>query len=204
MRFIRSVPLQLLSFLLALGVTSAPQAIAITPSPLSPYEDVSSGLARLGETAAQDRAVEMAVHAFTAGDYAFAVDAWEALAGHQATAHYYLGVAYATGKGVPADWHHALVLWREAAEMGSIDAQYNLGLVYYEGQGVRRDIAQASHWWEMAALRGDPAAQFQLGALLYDVGDGAEIPSDTITWWRQSARQGFEPAIKALEILNVP
>ncbi|MGN0918476.1 MAG: tetratricopeptide repeat protein, partial [Oxalobacter sp.] len=51
-------------------------------------------------------------------------------------AQYYLGKAYATGKGVRKDQERAVEWYRKAAENGNADAQNNLGAAYANGHGV--------------------------------------------------------------------
>ena len=52
-----------------------------------------------------------------------------------------------------------VVLIREAAERGEVDALYALGLVYAEGRGVPIDLAQAHYWLSLAIAQGDRDAE---------------------------------------------
>ncbi|MGB7372001.1 SPOR domain-containing protein [Erythrobacter sp.] len=63
------------------------------------------------------------------------------------------------GRDVDADFERALNLYRQAAEMGHVEAQANYGLLLYK-QGR---AGEAMPLIEAAAGRGDPRAQYILG-----------------------------------------
>ena len=101
------------------------------------------------------------------------------------------------------DREGAIELWRTAGDQGHIESQYNLGLVYSQGYGVAKNAAVAAKWWNKAAENGNPAAQFNLG-LMYAEGQGVDQNLQlAVAWWRKSANQGFEHAIRALEVLRM-
>ncbi len=57
--------------------------------------------------------------AFSRGDYAAALREWRPLAEQgYAGAQFYLGVMYATGRGLPQDYAEAVKWYRKAAEQG--------------------------------------------------------------------------------------
>jgi len=71
------------------------------------------------------------------GDYPSALMSWRPLAEQgNAEAQNQLGVAYADGKGVPADYAESVKWFRLAAEQGLAVAQGNLGWMYQIGRGV--------------------------------------------------------------------
>ncbi|EJK52429.1 hypothetical protein THAOC_28291, partial [Thalassiosira oceanica] len=68
---------------------------------------------------------------------------------------HFLGDQYNHGdSGLEKDVPRAIELWKEAADLGSVDACYNLGNSYLDGSGVARDEARAVHYLEVAACRG--------------------------------------------------
>ena len=172
-------------------------------------------VARLGDTGRQDvthlgtagnteRVFLDGVVAYQNGDYARAAKLWYGPAeqGH-ALAQFNLGVAYATGQGVDLNYVHAARWWEAAGYQGHTAAQYNLGLLYSRGQGVEKSVAKARMWWYLAAMSGgDPAAQFHLGALAATGEGEAQDLSEAAWWWTRSAAQGYEHAVKGLEILK--
>jgi len=58
----------------------------------------------------------------------------------------YMGVMYATGRGVPQNFTQAAIFYRRAADQGHTGAQYMLGLLYDKGQGVPQDVIEAEKW----------------------------------------------------------
>jgi hypothetical protein len=75
--------------------------------------------------------------AYKSKDYASALREWEPLAkqGH-ATAQYYLGYLYESGKGVPQDYKTTLKWYNSAIEQGNSLAQTRLGYLYYQVSNV--------------------------------------------------------------------
>lgn len=175
-------------------------AMSKEPSAATP---VTRALAPLTEPDLMEMAFREGMKLYEAGNYAAATQAWRAPAEHgHAAAQFSLGVAYATGHGVPEDLASAIRWWKAAARHGHVTAQVNLGLLYWRGVGVDKDLAKAREWWQRAADGGDAVAQFHLGAMAA-TGEGMPINYDeAVRWWRLAAAQGYEQAIKGLEILR--
>ena len=117
---------------------------------------------------------------------------WYRLAAEQgvAEAQAFLGVRYATGRGVPEDDREAVRWYRLAAEQGDASAQLNLGFMHANGRGVPQDDREAVRWFRLAAEQGDASAQFNLGNM-YRTGEG--VPQDdreAVRWFRLAAEQG--------------
>ena len=73
-----------------------------------------------------------------------------------AWAQFTLGIAYATGRGVPQDDKVAVKWYKKAAEQGHADAQAGLGLISWEyGNGIVEDKVQAYAWLNIAAANDD-------------------------------------------------
>ena len=146
------------------------------------------------------------VAAYTAGDYATAIQEWTPLAeAGDSSAQTNLGFIYNKGDGVPQDFKEAAKWFRLAAEQGYAEAvkwyrlaadqgvaqaQNNLGFMYKNGQGVPQDYAEAAKWYRLAADQGHASAQSTLG-VMYSQGKG--VPQDyaeAVKWYRLAADQG--------------
>ena len=101
----------------------------------------------------------------------------------------------------------AFLVWRRAAEAGSVPAQVELASFYDPlntppKAGFTPDGARAADWYERAALAGNPEAQRKYGLLLAK--GGAGLPADqgrAKSWLQQAAAQNDAEAKKALETL---
>jgi TPR repeat protein len=117
------------------------------------------------------------------------------LAPNHASLHFYLGLAYYQGLGVPkADYKRAMDCWRKAAQQGNAEAQNNLGQVYESGNGIEQDYSQAAHWYRKAAARGHVTSLFNLG-VMYELGHG--VPQDLVqaaALYQRAADRGYAPA----------
>lgn len=100
------------------------------------------------------------VEAWTRGDFATAVKAWQIEAAKgDADAMFNLGQAYKLGNGVKQDIAQAETLFGRAAALGHLQASDNYGLMLFQ----RGQRAQALPFIRAAADRGDPRAQYLLG-----------------------------------------
>jgi len=115
-----------------------------------------------------------------------------------ATAQWYLGTRYDTGRGVAQDWTEAVKWFRKAAEQGHAEAQKTLGLCYAAGAGVVQDLVEAVKWFRKAAEQGHAEAQNELGRY-YAAGRGvAQDCAEAVKWFRKAAEQGNARAQKTL------
>ncbi len=98
----------------------------------------------------------------------------------------------------------AFLVYRHAAEQGSIAAQVELASFYDPTQpakaGFPHDGTQAADWYERAALTGLAEAQRKLGLLLAKGGAGltADVTKARV-WLQQAAAQNDADAKKALD-----
>jgi TPR repeat protein len=100
------------------------------------------------------------VDAWTRGDFATAVKAWQVEAAKgDADAMFNLAQAYKLGNGVKQDLAQAEALFGRAAAQGHIQASDNYGLLLFQ----RGQRTQALPFIRAAADRGDPRAQYLLG-----------------------------------------
>ncbi|MEZ5666725.1 MAG: tetratricopeptide repeat protein [Alphaproteobacteria bacterium] len=142
------------------------------------------------------------VHAFNSGDFETAYEELAPLADSgNASAQYYIGQMYLTGRGVERDEHRAFDYLSTAAESGDARAQVNLGLMYESGRVVERDLSQAAEWFSEAAEAGLPFAQTKLG-VLYQRGEGvAQDYARALQLYESAAAQEDVYAIRNLGYL---
>ena len=101
------------------------------------------------------------------------------------------------------DSTQAAQYFRDAAELGHVEAQFLLALCYEIGTGVEESAAEAFYWYSKAAEQGHTSAQFNL-AICYEKGRGVEQnQQEAICWYRKSAEQGNQNAASALFTLGV-
>ena len=89
------------------------------------------------------------------------------------------------GEGVAQDHGKAVVLLREAADMGYAKAQQLLGVAYYTGSGLRKNKSDAVYWWKKAAEQLNAYAMLGLG-IVYNEGHEesllAKFVKSTVDW----------------------
>lgn len=104
--------------------------------------------------------VKAGVDAWSAGDFARAVNEWSGpAAAGDADAQFNLAQAYRLGRGVEVDLARAEYLYGQAAAKGHLQAADKYGLILF--QNGKREAAMP--YIETAAGRGDPQAQYLLG-----------------------------------------
>jgi TPR repeat protein len=88
------------------------------------------------------------------GLVAWSVTWWKRAAekGH-AEARRSIGLAHATGRGLPQSWEMAARHWRLAADAGDAESQYELGTCCFYGRGTGRDVEEAKAWFGKAAAQ---------------------------------------------------
>jgi TPR repeat protein len=109
---------------------------------------------------------ETASEAYNKGDYATALEEWQALADKgNAPAQYALGLMYKKGLGVRQDYNEAVPWFWKAAEQGYSSAQSALGVMYTEGLGLLLDYVEAHKWFAIAAAQGNEGAKKNLASI---------------------------------------
>lgn len=68
---------------------------------------------------------------------------------------------YELGRGVRQDPAKAHMLYRKAAENGSVQAMFTVGVDYEYGRGVEKSWKEALYWYKRAATKGHPEAAFR-------------------------------------------
>jgi len=87
----------------------------------------------------------------------------------------------------------AINLFREAANLGDVNAMEELGESYRTGDGEPEDGLEASRWFIRAAATGDSTAMLSLGEL-YLLGDGVPQSEKDALYWFQRAADLKNPA----------
>ena len=105
---------------------------------------------------------------------------------------YYFG-ALGLEKNVP----RAIVLWTEAAELGSIEALYELGLGFSKGERGVQDRAEAARYFELAAMKGHVAARHNLGWQECLNGNGRRA----VRHYLIAARMGYKGSLDNIKIM---
>ena len=87
---------------------------------------------------------------------------WYRLSADQgfAGAQFNLGLAYATGTGIPQNDREAAKYYRLAAVQGDTFAQLNLGNMFAAGRGVPKSDKKAYMWASIAGLNGYAKAEY--------------------------------------------
>ena len=95
--------------------------------------------------------------------------------------------------GLTKDVSHAIELWTEASELGSIEAHYELGDKYYHGDGINEDKPRGIHYWQQAAMKGHALSRYSLGFIEFQKGN-YEV---AVQHWMISAKMGYEGSLNA-------
>ena len=112
-----------------------------------------------------------------------------------ASAQFFVGVAYECGSTNKPDAAKAVEWYRKAAEQGHPGAQAFLGWALLNGQGVEKNLAEAVSWYRKAAVQGNPEGQLNLGRCLF-YGEGCEEDEqEAVSWYRKAAEQGETSAM---------
>lgn len=139
---------------------------------------------------AGDGPYEAGVSAAGRGDYVSAVRLWEIAAAEQhPKAHFNLGVAYETGKGVPQNFEEAANWYRRAADQDHAGAHFNLSVMYEADRVADDHLAKA---WRLrkAAELGHLDAQAKIG----DRHLVAEDHAEGMEWLQRAAWHGHAGA----------
>jgi localization factor PodJL len=116
-------------------------------------------------------------------------------------AAYEIGVRFAEGKGVAANYDEAAKWLDRAAQAGVVPAIFRLGTFYEKGLSVKKDVDIARRYYMQAAERGNAKAMHNLAVLDADGGGkGADYKSAS-QWFRKAADRGIADSQYNLGIL---
>lgn len=90
------------------------------------------------------------------------------------------------------DFPRAATLFRQAAELGDIDAAYGLAVLFREGTGVPRDRAESVKWLRRAAEERHVAAMVEFAIALFN-GDGVPRSETAAARYFAKAAQANSP-----------
>ena len=133
---------------------------------------------------------------------------WYKLAAKQgdASAQYFLGRKYETGRGVTQNYKEAEKWLRLSAEQGNAEAQVTLGLMHLGESGETEDCLgetenhkEAVKWFRLSAEQKNADAQCWLGHMYLEGMGVTEDYAEAIKWWKIAAEQGHERAKYNLE-----
>jgi len=117
------------------------------------------------------------------------------------TAAYEIGVRFAEGKGVAANFDAAAKWYDRAAQAGVVPAIFRLGTFYEKGLSVKKDVDIARRYYMQAAERGNAKAMHNLAVLDADGGGKGANYKDASQWFRKAADRGVADSQYNLGIL---
>lgn len=115
-----------------------------------------------------------------------------------------MGMAYATGDGVPKDPVKARELFAKASDANSTEAMFNLALMTSEGDGGPKDEAAARSLFEKAAARDHVGAMERAGAYALAGRGGPKDEAAAKNYYEKAAALGSESAKDALQRIKCP
>lgn len=118
-----------------------------------------------------------------------------------ATAAYEIGLRFAEGKGVTANYDEAAKWYDRAAQAGVVPATFRLGTLYEKGLGVKKDADIARRYYTQAAERGNAKAMHNLAVLDADGGGRGANYKSAAQWFRKAADRGVADSQFNLGIL---
>jgi localization factor PodJL len=117
------------------------------------------------------------------------------------TAAYEVGLRFAEGKGVAANFDEAAKWYDRAAQAGVVPAIFRLGTFYEKGLSVKKDIDIARRYYMQAAERGNAKAMHNLAVLDADGGGKGANYRSAAQWFRKAADRGVADSQFNLGIL---
>jgi localization factor PodJL len=117
------------------------------------------------------------------------------------SAAYEIGVRFAEGKGVPANYDEAAKWYERSAQAGLVPAIFRLGTLYEKGLSVKKDIDVARRYYLQAAERGNAKAMHNLAVLDADGGGKGANYKSASQWFRKAADRGVADSQFNLGIL---
>jgi localization factor PodJL len=123
-----------------------------------------------------------------------------ALKGDPAAA-YEIGLRFAEGKGVEANYDEAAKWYDRAAQAGVVPAIFRLGTFYEKGLSVKKDADIARRYYLQAAERGNAKAMHNLAVLDADGGGRGANYKSASQWFRKAADHGVADSQFNLGIL---
>jgi localization factor PodJL len=117
------------------------------------------------------------------------------------SAAYEIGLRYAEGKGVAANFDEAAKWYDRSAQAGVVPAIFRLGTLYEKGLSVKKDVDIARRYYMQAAERGNAKAMHNLAVLDADGGSKGANYGNASQWFRKAADRGVADSQFNLGIL---
>jgi localization factor PodJL len=117
------------------------------------------------------------------------------------SAAYEIGLRFAEGKGIAANYDEAVKWFDRAAQAGVVPAIFRLGTFYEKGLAVRKDVDIARRYYVQAAGRGNAKAMHNLAVLDADGGGKGANYESAVQWFRKAADRGVADSQYNLGIL---
>ncbi|THD67044.1 MAG: hypothetical protein E7813_12880 [Bradyrhizobium sp.] len=117
------------------------------------------------------------------------------------TAAFEIGLRFAEGKGVTANFDEAAKWYDRAAQAGVVPAIFRLGTLYEKGLSVKKDVDIARRYYIQAAERGNAKAMHNLAVLDADGGGKGANYKSAAQWFRKAADRGVADSQFNLGIL---
>jgi localization factor PodJL len=117
------------------------------------------------------------------------------------TAAYEIGVRFADGRGIAANFDEAAKWLDRAARAGIVPAIFRLGTLYEKGLAVTKDVDIARRYYLQAAERGNAKAMHNLAVLDADGGGKGANYKSAAQWFRKAADRGVADSQYNLGIL---
>lgn len=122
-----------------------------------------------------------------------------------------LGLAYASGDGMPKDFEKAFKWLTKAANHQNKNACFELGRLYESGKGTKMDYEEAVKWYEKASELGDNAANVFLGHIYENGTSPLSVHNESIKpfepdpeqafyWYTQAHLAGYFDVARCLEL----
>ncbi|WP_297300489.1 tetratricopeptide repeat protein [uncultured Methylovirgula sp.] len=115
-----------------------------------------------------------------------------------------MGMAYATGDGVPLDYTKARSLFQQAADGNNADAMFQLGMMTEQGDGGPKDDAAARALYEKAAARDQIGALERAGDFALAGRGGPKDEAAAKRYYEKAAALGSDDAKAALNRMKCP
>ena len=104
---------------------------------------------------------------------------------------YFMGYAYAHGKGLERNLEKAFECYLDGARKGNKRAEAAVGTCCWNGEGTMRDYGEAAYWHERAALHGNAHSMFSMGIMRHFGLDGNTNCYEACQWFRAAAQNGY-------------
>jgi TPR repeat protein/Zn-dependent protease with chaperone function len=114
----------------------------------------------------------------------------------------WLGILYATGRGVERNYSEAIRYYQAAITKGNSDAKTGMGYLYLRGEGVPRDTDRARGLFEEAAQARNSAALAALGQIYRDGIGVARDTAKAYAYFDLAAQHGDAGARSAREAVR--